>query len=629
MEVNGSNNIQKPNVNKDVEAVGKVEDLIAEFMSEELDEEFFKTKSKKRAKEKDDPKSIQRGDKSASVALADNQVDVKELVEQFMDKTADDPLKKRQGKVSKRVKEEMTQKIRDHFRNEFKDKSQDSVKLSSQALSRQNKDAQQHVQAKQLQQQAGQKNLQDQVARQAPKVAAPILAGSKKSQKLTIGKDGVAEDFDAQQNESSQKIEKAKVSKQIKSRHVERSVKNYIAAYADALVTGDPKKKRESRALATEAEKTGYPLKKIRLLEENTERIIRSDLRGRIKEAFTNMALTYTPGKMNHDLLKSSRHLQALTNIAEEKQVFGPGRGSFVEQGAEAKQELNSFVADELDKSLIAAKVNSDDPTALVKAFNEFNTLAGLTKFDSGAYMRTFNQKLEDLGLHYFEDPDKRGGLDTQSGNAGAGSQGQGQQQQHQQSQYLAQSESEEELSNLYMKLAVRGDFKSQIELRLKIKRLQSGLLKTGAVKETDIAKLKKEGEAMAKVKLTDLLYESLEERATLPVLKGPQFNLIKQKRKMALQGLKRMGQTPPKDEMRSMQNKINKAMFTIVKEEYLKTEVALEASPANVGLIRQRKDYLALLERLKSESDIREDIKPKMFGNMTFSSNTNVIEAA
>jgi len=627
MDVHGSNNIQKPQAPKEVESVGKVEDLIADFMSEELDEEFFKTKSKKRAKDKEEAKSIQRGDKSASVALADNQVDVKDLVEQFMDKTTDLPVKERQSKVSKRVKEEMTEKIKEHFRNEFKDKSQDSVKLSINALQQQAKESQQMQQSKQVQQQVGQQNLQEQVARQAPKVAAPILAGTKKSQKLSVRQDGTVEDFEAHQKESNQTVENAKISKEVKNRHIERSVKNYISAYADALVTGDPKKKRESKALGKDAEKTGYPLKKIRLLEANTERIIRSDLRGRIKEAFTNMALTYTPGKMSHDLLKSSRHLQALTNIAEEQNVFGPGRGSFVDQGAEAKEELNSFVADELDKSLIAAKVNSDDPAALVKAFNDFNTLAGLTKFDSGAYMRTFNQKLEDLGLHYFEDPDKRGGLDTQSGGAGAGSQGQ--QQQQQQEQYLAQSDSEQELSNLYMKLAIRSDFKSQIELRLKIKRLQSGLQKTGSLKDEDIARLKTEGEALAKIKLTDLLYESLEERATLPVLAGPQFNLIKQKRKMALKGLKRMGETLPKGEVRSMQNKINKAMFTIVKEEYLKTEVALEASPANVGLMRQKKDYVALLERLKSESDIREEIKPKMFGNMTFSSNTNVIEAA
>jgi hypothetical protein len=75
--------------------------------------------------------------------------------------------------------------------------------------------------------------------------------------------------------------------------------------------------------------------------------------------------------------------------------------------------------------------------------------------------------------------------------------------------------------------------------------------------------------------------------------------------------------------------DEINKSMFSVVKEEFLKVEVALEAAPRNPFLTKRRKGYLAILQRLKTESHIREDLRPKMFPTLTFTSEMKIMEAA
>ena len=78
---------------------------------------------------------------------------------------------------------------------------------------------------------------------------------------------------------------------------------------------------------------------------------------------------------------------------------------------------------------------------------------------------------------------------------------------------------------------------------------------------------------------------------------------------------------------MMAIRDQVNSAMFSIVKEEYLKIGVHLEANPGDVFLSRKRKEYKAILNRLKGESKLSESMETSH--SVTFSSETSIIEAA
>ncbi|NBV84192.1 hypothetical protein EBR57_08755, partial [bacterium] len=103
----------------------------------------------------------------------------------------------------------------------------------------------------------------------------------------------------------------------------------------------------------------------------------------------------------------------------------------------------------------------------------------------------------------------------------------------------------------------------------------------------------------------------SLEERAAMAVLEGPAFDLIRAKLKKALKGLKRMSAPISKEDFNGMRDQINKGMFSVVKEEFLKVDSILENAPSNKQVIQRRKQLLGLLQRLRKESGIAEEIKP------------------
>ena len=125
------------------------------------------------------------------------------------------------------------------------------------------------------------------------------------------------------------------------------------------------------------------------------------------------------------------------------------------------------------------------------------------------------------------------------------------------------------------------------------------------------------------------LLRDVFEERATLPQLKGPAFRVIQKRLKGVLKGLRRLGNPLQKQEIKVIKDQANRAIFTLIKEEYIQVEIHCEVNPNNVSLIKKREEYLSILDRLRSETDIKEDLKPKQFQDLSFLNDLNVVEAA
>ena len=97
----------------------------------------------------------------------------------------------------------------------------------------------------------------------------------------------------------------------------------------------------------------------------------------------------------------------------------------------------------------------------------------------------------------------------------------------------------------------------------------------------------------------------------------------------MGLKGLKKIGFPINKKQLQDLRDAINRTMFSIIKEDYLKSEMLLEKFPSNLTFIKQQKDFTVILERIQKETTITESLRPKMFQSHTFKSEKSIMEAA
>ena len=146
---------------------------------------------------------------------------------------------------------------------------------------------------------------------------------------------------------------------------------------------------------------------------------------------------------------------------------------------------------------------------------------------------------------------------------------------------------------------------------------------------QSQIRQLMKEADSMAKLRLTMMLRGVFEEMATFPEAKGQAYGLLKKKLKTILKAIKRLTHPLDASEIRDIKDQANRSIFSLIKEDYLQVCIHLEATPDHVGLMRKRDRFKTVLTRLKKETDINEDLKPKQFQDLSFLSDLNVVEAA
>lgn len=428
----------------------------------------------------------------------------------------------------------------------------------------------------------------------------------------------------AQQKQVEQVQQQARVAQEHQQvRPQQEMVKQYVLAFAETLIRPDQtQKKQAARDVRDRLISSGYSPKQLIAVEQNAQQLIRQDLRKRVKEGFVQFALSYSK-EVSPELVKIHKQFEALEKMGfETGSVSNDGLPSSKDVKDEAKAELRAVVSGELDRELMEAKLKGGDIKDLIRAFNKFNELATVVKFDANSYIKGFQAKLEDLGLNHFEAPvSNRGQMDTDSGG--------GKQREPEVVLDVDALESlEDKLRVLFMKKNMTAGFVSTIENKLQIMSVQNKLKKAGALTDELIAKLQEEGNAMAKTKFAALLSESLEEKASLSVLSGPAYDLVKKKLKTAMRGLKDLGQTLKKEEMLHLRDEINRHMFSVVKEEFLKIDALLGSNPADPRLTQHRNTLLAHLERLKKETQIKEDIRPQILQNLQVAE-SSVVEAA
>ena len=81
--------------------------------------------------------------------------------------------------------------------------------------------------------------------------------------------------------------------------------------------------------------------------------------------------------------------------------------------------------------------------------------------------------------------------------------------------------------------------------------------------------------------------------------------------------------------DLRLIRDQSNKAIFSIIKEDYIKTNLFLETNPNNTTLLNQKKHFLSILKRIQSETPINEALSPKLLEELQFLEDVNINEAA
>ncbi len=562
-------------------------DQVAQFSAQDLLALLKDTqKNKKDGKTEFDP------NKPTSLAALDGDTDAKGIFEKFAEKLADNQLMKAQGKTLNN--EQMIQAFENYLKEEGKDKSEDHVLLSN--IVSQYKTSQEKPSTQK----------KDDLTKSEMTVVLDLIDDK---QKQAQQKDSTNLNQSKEQTANTQKDPGA----------VKDTLAKYISAFADNLVKPSPSKKKEVEDLRQKLYEQGVPMKAIKKVEVSAERIIREDVKKQIKKSFTELALTFDSKSLSADSLQKNQVFNKIKQIGEDIGAI-KSDADVEDLKNDAKSEINSMVTNELDNAMIEKRAQDKPISEILQEFDKYSYLANVSKFDSAAYAKEFQKKMDNLGLRHFLQAPERGALDTDAG-------GSNKRQQDQQAKREEIESIEDAIRGLYMKQAMKLDLKNQLKIRYDLFKLK----RSSGLDKDRLAELQQEGEGFAKQKLIDLLKEAFEERATTADFESPAYTLIKNKFKTALTGLKNLGMKPTKEEMNAMRDTINKSMFTVIKEDYLKVEAYLESNPPNKAALElQRKDYLKILTRLKEESKIIEDISPKAFSDVQLNEQkTNIIEAA
>ena len=542
---------------------------------------------------------------STSVAALEEGVSPSDLLQEMSRKLAKSGMAHNQF-MPQGLEKEIARTVEKHFKDEYREKTEDDVVLTK---DRKKEEAPLPNDLKKLLLEK-QGNPQGKPTEAQKDSQSNLQTSQEMAQKPPL--QGVLAQAAATELKKSEKEEISKG--EIETTEV---VTKYLTALAETILSPTQQKQDQARHLREKLLTEGLSPSKLSNLEGTIRRSLHQDFKQKLKDSFIKLALNYD-SKITLDALHKSNEMGNLASLAGLKGVFGPGRSSMQEVKEDAKADLRNFVANELDNTTIESKAKGGSPEELVIAFNRFNEIASIAKFDSAAYMKTIGKKLEDWGATGFKAPEIPGMIDSDPRRQSGGNS----KRQQPQKQEKSIDDLEDDIRSLFLQKSVQLDLRSNIEIRFKLNKLKKKLNSEPAYK-----KLQKEGEGLGRLRLMDLFKEALEEKATLPSIQGSAYALVQKKLKLALKGLKNLGASMPKKDMLAIRDQVNSSMFSIIKEEYLKLSVHLEANPGDIYLSRKKKEYISILNRLKQESGLGENIETSQ--TISFNSETTIIEAA
>ncbi len=389
------------------------------------------------------------------------------------------------------------------------------------------------------------------------------------------------------------------------SRETISIAKEYTAAYATCIVNASGEIKRKMERAEAELRQRGLSEKEIRSIQGSVKKSVRTDLSKAIKQAFLKKILT--KGKSIETVIAAKNINDTLTLAASSK---GAGSASFDGMrglarmiAKEARAEAKGLVLERLELKLIE-KILSGQTKELDNEVKSLVVLAIKLGVNMPQFITGWKKKKIDLGL-FFLDPK----LSAQLGMGGDP------EEERESSYDMTEKEEKEILMNrlraLYMKRAIKHGIITRLDTAFKMRKLKNGLIKLG-LKIDDFERVKKEGVAVARFKLLEMLKEVLAEKATLYDLAGPAFKLIERRIKGIMSNLDRIGEALVISEFENMRDTANRKMYDMAVQELHAVDAMLK-SKSKPALEKKRGNLVKLIARLKEESKIEGiDIDPR-----------------
>ena len=456
-----------------------------------------------------------------------------------------------------------------------------------------------------------------------------------------VSKDALKRRDSEERNESKQEdfqkrkkiqVQKSRLMTQLRQKDTEKLFQTHLYSVAEELVKESPQKKESIRKTRKQLLQQGLSSRKIKTAEQQVQRMIFSDIKKELRRQFVKVATAYDPKKLTKNFLGHYNSFMALTKDSETRGVLDQGKSIWNQEKVMVEGELQSLIADDLDQKLVKTKLKTNDPKVLISVFDELNNLANFVEFDTDSYMRQFHSKLDHLGLNYFVNPEGKGIVDLEYAQGYHSQNDEQSKKQNKKGRSFLLEEGdlgdlEDQLRQLYIKRHTVKGIIARGLLELEIRRCEKKV--SQSLPSYNMDALQNESNGLAKLRLTFMLREAFEERATLPELKGPGYTLIKNKLKFSLKKLKALGSPVSRSDRNDIRDQSNRSIFTLIKEDYIRLQVHLESDPKNIFLKQKRDELLKILDRLKVETKINEKIKPKLMQDMTFLSDISITEAA
>ena len=277
--------------------------------------------------------------------------------------------------------------------------------------------------------------------------------------------------------------------------------------------------------------------------------------------------------------------------------------GEMVSKAQEkAKQELQGFALDELEKELVGKTLRQDSN---FKETYKILKLADSVNVNYADWIdNIWEKKKDDHGLNIMDATPQMTGLnvDTNTDDPGKGAKKHG-------FEYDKNDESEillNRLRALYLQRALKGDSFTSLRTELKIRKLQNGLFKLGIFTEELDEKVQVEAGIIAVEKIRDQINEALVERASFYKLAGPAFDLVDKKLKGLLKSAERLKVPVSANDFNKLRDRANRKVFDLSKTEL--NLVRSLSDEDNTPSIKKREDRLIqLITRLREESRIND----------------------
>tara|TARA_B100000427_G_scaffold74662_1_gene60701 strand:- start:894 stop:2558 length:1665 start_codon:yes stop_codon:yes gene_type:complete len=404
----------------------------------------------------------------------------------------------------------------------------------------------------------------------------------------------------------------------LKQPELNTPLKNYIALFGENQLKKSKETVAKLNTLRNSLKTNGVSQHQLVGIEKSVQAHINKDLKRLLKQKFMDLAFA-SEKKQTSELLDNYSKYQTLLTAAKEANVFNADMQGLNQLKADTKYDVSNFLAGELDRTIVETKLNTTANSELIKAFDTFNSISEFSKFDIGNYLKTFHKKIDNEGLTPFISPDKPGYLDTDTHN-------QSNQQNKQNHEQIEETESlEDELLNLEIKSHLSHKLFDTIKTRLNLMSLKQTCKK----KKIDIHAIQKKAHAIATLRAKMECRSLFETRATLPKLAGPEYQKFQKNLKSILKTLKKLNNPMSAQDLRLIRDQSNKAIFSIIKEDYIKTNLFLETNSNNTTLLNQKKHFLSILKRIQSETPINESLAPKLLEELQFLEDVNINEAA